>query len=92
MGFLLFYGIKISPIIKKKGGITMFIDLKNGSCINASEVLSVTFVKQSGSYNINIKFKPHNSLKKESIEINFDEALKANEYIKKYFNIETYFD
>lgn len=70
----------------------MFIDLKNGSCINASEVLSATFSKKLLAYVIKINFKPHNSLSKESIEIEFDEALKANAYIKKYFNIETYFD
>ncbi|MBJ9956086.1 hypothetical protein LF296_11725 [Acinetobacter vivianii] len=70
----------------------MFIDLKNGSCINASEVLSAAFSKQSEAYVVNINFKPHNSLNKESIAIKFDEALKANAYIKKYFNIETYFD
>ncbi|MEI1679953.1 hypothetical protein V8P49_01850 [Acinetobacter baumannii] len=78
----------------------MFIDLKNGTCINADEVLGASFGKVSGSYVINITLKPRKSTQQsltraptgDSIEVKFDEGLQANAYIKKYFNIDHYFD
>ncbi|MFI8035220.1 hypothetical protein ACH8I4_15265 [Acinetobacter sp. ABJ_C3_5] len=81
----------------------MFIDLKNGTCINADEVLGASFGKVSGSYVINITLKPnkhnqhnqHNTVlapKANSIDVKFDEGIQANAYIKKYFNIDHYFD
>ncbi|MDC5170570.1 hypothetical protein NRA36_18520 [Acinetobacter baumannii] len=78
----------------------MFIDLKNGTCINADEVLGASFGKASGSYVINITLKPNklnqhittSAPKTNSIEVRFDEGIQANAYIKKYFNIEHYFD
>lgn len=79
----------------------MFIDLKNGSCINASEVFGATFGKQSGSYIVNITMKPsprqtqsniNGTSRSASIDVKFSDARQANEYIKKYFNIEDCFD
>lgn len=78
----------------------MFIDLKNGKCINANEVFGASFGKASGSYVINITLKDHGPTQQsttkapsaKSIEVKFDEGIQANAYIKKYFNIDHYFD
>lgn len=79
----------------------MFIDLKNGSCINKDQVLGAKFGKQSGIYVVNITLKPPNltnqvnianALKPASINIEFENLVEANKYIEKYFNLESYFE
>lgn len=76
----------------------MFIDLKNGTCINSDEVMGATFGKQSGAFIVSVTMKPFNQTKQlnmakpASINIKFTSSLEANKYIEKYFNIESYFD
>ncbi|MEQ1190952.1 hypothetical protein IC789_05345 [Acinetobacter seifertii] len=79
----------------------MFIDLKNGKCINASEVLGAAFGKRGETYLVNITMRPFNpqnqinikeAPKPASIEIKFNDINQANSYINKYFNIENYFN
>ncbi|WP_284090324.1 hypothetical protein [Acinetobacter pittii] len=77
----------------------MFIDLKNGSCINADQVLGATFGEASGSYIVEITLKNNqmsstsnfHAPKANKIVVKFDEGIQANAYIKKYFGIEYYF-
>ncbi|WP_038343999.1 hypothetical protein [Acinetobacter sp. A47] len=72
----------------------MFIDLKNGTCINRDQVLGVSTAKDGAEYLVTVILKSANILDetdKPLVYISFNNADKVNAYLEKYFDMEPVF-
>lgn len=72
----------------------MFIDLKNGTCINADQVLGISTSKEGADFLITVVLKSANILDemdKSIVYVNFRHSDEANKYLAKYFDMEPVF-
>ena len=73
----------------------MFIDLRDGSCINASEVRGAKAEKTASGYTVTITLKTQIGPVPKAQppfaptqEIHFDNAVEVNNYMSRYFNVD----
>lgn len=72
----------------------MFIDLKNGTCINIDQVYGVTTSSDEAEFVIRILLKSVNILNENSksdVYVKFKHPDKANKYLEQYFGMATVF-